>query len=199
MKIERLLLACGIVFPFIYFSGQAAGLALNPDQDIATRQPSELGCCGARLTLVANASFILSGLAACLGALGLFIGLRSLGGNLVFAALAGLGLALLGVALAMAGLFPLPNPLHYGFGLLLAGLLTPLFGALALRGGGARWLLLVGFVLSVAIALTSQGVGDLITEGNVGWFARGLALVAFSTIAYLCWEVIRRTKATGAG
>jgi hypothetical protein len=40
---------------------------------------------------------------------------------------------LFGIAMTMSGLFPLPNPLHYGFGLFPAGLLAPLFGAMALR------------------------------------------------------------------
>jgi hypothetical protein len=54
----------------------------------------------------------------------------------LIASLAGLGLALFGIAMTMSGVFPLLNPLHYGFGLMLAGILAPFFGALAFRNGG---------------------------------------------------------------
>lgn len=78
---------------------------------------------------------------------------------------------------------------------MLAGILAPLFGALALKGGGAaRWILLAGFAASLVIAALSMGMGGLVSEANVGVFSRLLALVAFSTIAYLCVVVMQRTK-----
>jgi hypothetical membrane protein len=191
----RALLAGGVAVPFVYFASQIAAVLLNPAFDIARQQPSELGCCDAVLPVVANAGFMATGIAAMLGGLGLFAGLRQLHGNVVFAALAGLGLFLFGVAMTMSGAFPLPNPLHYGFGLTLAGILAPLFGALAFKDGGpARWIVMLGFGVSVVLVVLSMGIGGIASADNVGLIVRGISIVAFPTIAYLCWSVMRRTK-----
>lgn len=196
----RALLLGGVAVPFLYFASQIAAVALNPGFDISSQQPSELGCCQAAMPAVANAGFITTGIAAMLGAFGLFAGLRHLGGNIIFAALAWLGLFLFGVAMTMSGVFPLPNPLHYGFGLTLAGILAPLFGALAFRGGGAaRWIIVLGFIVSVVLLVLSMGIGGIASENNIGLIVRALSLVAFSTIAYLCSGIMRRTKAVNEG
>jgi hypothetical membrane protein len=156
----RILLGAGVALPFVYFGAQIAAMALNPGFDMATQQPSELGCCDAREPLIANVGFLVTGACGLLGGVGLGIGLRKLGGNLILAALAGLGMVLFGVAMTMSGLFPLPDPLHYGFGLFPAGLLAPLFGALAFKGGGpARAIVLGAFALSaVLVALLCWSV-----------------------------------------
>lgn len=195
MNSFRTLLIGGVAVPFFYFASQIAAILLNPGYNVAGQYPSELGCCSAKLTIVANVGFLTTGVAAMMGGLGLFVGLRRLRGNVTLAALAGFGLSLFGVAMTMGGVFPLPNPLHYGFGLQLAGVLTPFFGALAFKGGGAgRWFILCGFGASFVIVVLSLGVGGLVSEANVGLFARALALVAFPTIAYLCWSVMQRTR-----
>lgn len=191
------LLAAGIGVPVFWIGGQIAAMALNPGFDIAAQQPSELGCCNARFPIVANIGFLATGVCAVLGGAGLSIGLRKLGGNMVLGALAGLGMILFGVAMTMSGLFPLPDPLHYGFGLFPAGLLAPLFGALALKGGGAaRWIVLASFALSAVLVALMFGVGGVVNENNLGYFSRAVALVAFPTIALLCWIVLRRLSAS---
>lgn len=192
----RALLTAGIGVPVFWFAGQIVGMALNPDFDMVTQQPSELGCCSANYPLIANASFLATGACAILGGVGLSLGLRKLGGNIILAALAGLGMTLFGVAMTMSGLFPLPNPLHYGFGLFPAGLLAPLFGALALKGGGAvRWIVLTAFAVTAVLVALMFGVGGVVTEQNLGYFSRASALVAFTAMAYLCWTVLQRTRA----
>lgn len=194
---NRTLLISGVAVPLLYFAGQAAAVLLNPDYNLVSQRPSELGCCNANLTAVANVGFIATGVAAILGGAGLFVGLRRVGGNTVLAAMAGLALALFGVAMTMSGVFPLPNPLHYGFGLMLAGLFAPLFGALAFKdGGSSRWIVLGGFVASLVVVTLSLGIGGIASEANAGLFSRALALVAFPTIAMLCWSVMQRMGPT---
>lgn len=193
----RALLTAGVLMPVAYFASQIAAMLLNPGFDIATRQPSELGCCGVNAPIVANIGFLAAGLCAALGSAGLFLGLRKLGGNIILAALAALGMILFAVAMTMSGLFPLPNPLHYGFGLYPAGLLVPLFGALALKNGGAaRWIVLGGFAASAAIVALMFGVGGVVTETNLGYFSRAAALISFPITAILCWTLMRRMPAT---
>ncbi|MBL8531852.1 MAG: DUF998 domain-containing protein [Hyphomonadaceae bacterium] len=189
----RLLLAGGIGVPLIYFASQAAAMAFNPDFDIATQQPSELGCCGVSAPIVANVGFMLTGVCAIAGGVGLFLDLRQTGGASVLAVLAALGMILFGGAMAMSGLFPLPNPLHYGFGLFPAGLLAPLFAALALRdGGAARWIVFASFGLSAVLVALMFGLGGVVTAANLGYFSRAVALVAFPAMALLCWTVRSR-------
>lgn len=193
---KHILLAAGICVPVFWLGSQFAGMALNPGFDIATQQPSELGCCDARVPRVANVGFLATGISAVFGGAGLSLGLRKLGGNLVLAALAGLGMILFGVAMTMSGLFPLPNPLHYGFGLFPAGLLAPLFGALALKhGGAARWIVLAAFACSAVVVALMFGVGGFVTASNLGYFSRAVALIAFPAMAFLCWTVMRRLRA----
>lgn len=191
------LLLAGVAMPVIYFATQIAALFLNPGFDLVRQEPSELGVATANLPIIANAGFIGAGLGANLAGAGLVLGLRALGGNIIIAVLAGLSLSLFGVAMTMSGLFPLPNPLHYGFGLYPAGLLAPLFGALAFKnGGGARIVVFVGFLLCLALALCRiLGANTLVTVENEGVFSRALSVFAFGSFAYLCWAVNARLKA----
>ena len=194
--IARVLLAAGVAVPAFWIGSQLAGMALNPSFDIATQQPSELGCCDAHLPIIANIGFLATGACGVLGGVGLALGLRKLGGNIILAGLAGLGMMLFGIAMTMSGLFPLPNPLHYGFGLFPAGLLAPLFGALALKNGGAaRWIVLTAFVFSAIVVALMFGVGGVVTESNLGYFSRVVALIAFPAMAFLCWAVNSRLTA----
>jgi hypothetical membrane protein len=193
----KALLWSGVAAPIIYFATQAAAIALNPSFNFAEQQPSELGIAGMNLPIVANAGFIASGIAFALAGLGLFAGLRGVGGNAMFAGAAGLSLSSLGFATAMSGFFPLPNPLHYAFGLYPAAILTPLFAALAYKGGGvARWIALIAFAVCVAI-FAAAGPAGLATEENVGLFTRAISIVLFMTILYLCWSLARRPRSAG--
>ena len=193
----KALLWAGIAAPIIYFGTQAVAMALNPSFNFAEQQPSELGVAGTNLPIVANVGFIASGIAFALGGVGLFSGLRTVGGNVILAGLAGLTLCVLGFAIAMSGFFPLPNPLHYAFGLYPFGILPPLFAALAYKGGGAaRWIAAIAFVACVAI-FAAAGPGGMATEENVGLFTRAISIILFATIAYLCWSLAQRLKTAG--
>ena len=193
----KALLWAGVAAPVIYFGTQIAAIALNPSFNIAEQQPSELGIAAMHLPIVANAGFIASGIAFALGGLGLFAGLRGVGGNAILAVLAGLTLAILGFAIAMSGFFPLPNPLHYAFGLYPVGILPPLFVALGYKGGGpARWIAFAGFATCVAI-FAAASFGGMATENNVGLFTRAISIVLFATIAYVCWSLTRRLRTAG--
>lgn len=187
----KALIWAGVVAPLIYFGTQGAAMALNPSFNFAEQQPSELGIAGMNLPIVANSGFIASGVAFALAGLGLFSGLRGVGANTALAALAGLSVSILGFAIAMSGFFPLPNPLHYAFGLYPIALLAPLFAALAYKGGGAaRWLALIAFAVC-ALIFAAAGPAGMASEDNVGLFTRAISMVLFITIAYLCWSLAR--------
>lgn len=191
-RFERSLLAGGVALSFVYFANLIAGGLLTPGFDYASQMPSELGVAGAPYAVLFNAGLIAVGVTAGLGAAGLFVGLRQIGAHAVLALLTAVSLGSVAFAMTMAGLFPLPDPLHYGFNVLLAGGLTPLLGALAVGAGRARFVLLAAFTALIAINAVASAVDDAMTPANVGLWVRGLALVSFSSTAYLCWVVMRR-------
>jgi len=98
----------------------------------------------------------------------------------------------------MGGLFPMPNPLHGGFGLGFAMVLAPLFLALALGGrGGALTVLLLGsFAFMIATMAVMMGVGHLVTRANVGLWQRLNALAMFPWLGVAGLALARRTGPT---
>jgi hypothetical membrane protein len=198
MKSARLLLAAGVAIPSVYFTNLIVAEIRTPEVDPWSQLPSDLGVAGLAWAGVFNAGLVAVGAAAALGAIGLLLGLRAIGANVVLSACSGATMFVAGVVMAMAGLFPLPDPLHYGFNLLPVGMLTPLFVALALgaaRGAGRdRAIIFAGFVAIVALVIATGSIKGLVTRETVGLWSRGLGLVAFSTIAYACFSVMRRVK-----
>jgi len=131
---------------------------------------------------------MLAGVAA-IGAAALLVrGLSQLGGAWLWSVLAAVALALWGVAMVMGGLFPMPNDLHGGFGLGLAGPLVPLFLIFALRTipgtKGMRWFLGIVFIASVVLLCIMFGLGGLVTRANVGLWQRA------NTFAGIPWLAV---------
>lgn len=192
MKLADKLLAAGMVLPAAYLGALIIGTLLFPGFDHGARLPSDLGGPGAPNPFPFNVGLILTGLCGIAGGAGLLLALRSLRQPIV-GALAGLTLLLFGIAMSMAGIFPLPNALHYGFGLTAAGAFTPLAGAFALKGRD-RVILLAAFALTLALFLIGSGLGGIVNETNVAWWVKGMALVLFPAMAVLCWRVRERLR-----
>jgi len=187
---RAVLLAAGIAIPVLYFANLIGVGALTPRFDHGAALPSELGRDGMANAALFNIGLVAVGACALMASVGLWLGLRAAGANTILSALTALSVACLGVAMVMAGAFALPNPLHYGFNIIAGMLLSGLFGAFALSGG-ARWLALAGFLVGLAL---NAGVGGVASESNIGWIIRLHALVAFSTIAFVCWAVLQRLR-----
>ena len=198
MRFARLLLGTGVAVPVIYFANLIVAEVQTPEVDPWSQLPSDLGVAGLAWAPVFNAGLIAVGSAAALGAVGLFLGLRVIGANIVLTALTGATMLVAGGVMVMAGLFPLPDPLHYGFNLLPVGMLTPLFGALALGAakdaGRERAIIFAGFVAIVSIVIATGSIKGLASRETVGLWSRGLGLIAFSTIAFLCASALRRVR-----
>jgi hypothetical membrane protein len=187
------LLIAGILIPVVYFANLFGVGAMTPFFDHGASPPSELGREGRSHAALFNAGLIVVGVLSVLAATGLFLGLRHISGGVILAGLTMLSMLAFGVSMLMAGAFPLPNPLHYGFNIILLALLTPLFGALALKGGGAdRWIVLAGFVAGLSLLAINAGVGGVASASNIGWIVRAHGAVAMLTFAYLCWAALRR-------
>ncbi|GAN00536.1 hypothetical protein U91I_04202 [alpha proteobacterium U9-1i] len=190
------LLAAGIAIPFVYFANLFGVGAITPGFDQGALLPSELGRDGMANAMLFNAGLMATGACGVLAALGLFLALRQNSGGVILAGLTALCMLAFGVSMIVYGVFSLPDPRHYSPSLLIiASMLAPLFGAFALKPGGAdRWILLAGFVAGLGMIALSAGLGGFATEQNVGWIVRAHGAIAFATFAYLCWAVLRRAR-----
>jgi hypothetical membrane protein len=191
---ERSLLAGGVAMPVIYFVTLIVAGVVQPHYSHATQAPSELGAPGAAYPWIYNAGMIVTALAGAAGAFGLALGLRLRAGT-VLAVLTALTVLLPSVAFAMAGLFPLPNPLHYGFNLNLTGLGTTVLGAFSLRRAAddrrSAGILVAAFVVTLAVIAITFGVGGIATDANGGIWVRVLALLYLCSVAFLSWRVLK--------
>ncbi len=164
--------------PVIYGLTLIIAGALNPGFDPLHREPSELGRADAVYPLVYNAGLVATAAAGLLAGAFLIGGHRGARGR-VWTICAGAAVFLASMGLAMAGIFPLPNPLHYGFGLTMTAVLTPAFGAASLASSGR---LFASVPLLVALVL----IAGLIAVGAPPLLPGALMLVS---IGYLCCAV----------
>lgn len=195
MQRTRRLLWLGIAVPILYFGTLLLAASTWPGYSHRTRYASELGGPEAPMPWVFNGGITLMGI-VCLGAaVGFARALRELTAQRAPSALAGVFLALFAVSMIMGGLFPMPNPLHGGFGLAFALPLAPLAMALALRvdagAGRLRMFLWVSAAFMVAVLAIMMGVGQLVTRQNVGAWQRLNALAMFPWIGIAAWSLRR--------
>lgn len=188
--------------PVLYFATLLIAAATWPGYRHATRYASELGGPEAPHPAVFNLGIMLMGGVCVLGSLGVATAARRLGGRAPLAALAGVTIALFGVAMVMGGAFPMPDPRHGAFGLGFALLIAPLALALALAGrpglGGLAGFLFASFLLMVATMAVMMGVGQWVTRANVGLWQRVNAFAMFPWLGVVGVVLARRVRRAAA-
>lgn len=177
-----------IAIPLLYYFALLAGAASYPGYSHMSNYASELGAAEAPYPALFNVPIMLAGIASLVSAILLPSALIALGASRVWAVLAAIALGLFGVAMVMGGMFPMPNALHGGFGLGLAGPLIPLFVLLAIRRveGSQLMQLFLGFVFLASLVMLAVmfGVGELVTRANVGLYQR------LNTAASIPWMAV---------
>jgi len=189
----RTLLKIGIAAPILYFA-TAIGASLTwPGYSHVTQYVSELGSAAAPYPMLFNVGIVATGVAGVLGGLGValhFVGQRRRWSG----ALAGAALAAWGVGMMFGGLFPMPDPRHNGYGLILGVVLLPVLLAVAWRGRAPRpvnLFLVAWFAATAALMAVMFGAGGLVTLANVGLWQRGLALAMIPGIGVACAALAR--------
>ena len=175
---------CGVAMRALYFMMLIAACSLNPDFDPLRQEPSELGRAVAVCPLVYNSGMVATALAGMFASIGLLKASRRMRRGLRWCAGAGLSTFFGSAGLAMAGFFPLPSHLHYAFGLTIAAVVTPLFGAVSMWRSFHRFTaatLILGFI---AVAGSVAETSSPLLSGSL----------IFALIAWLCLSILRDLK-----
>jgi hypothetical membrane protein len=199
---DRSTLLWGLILaPVFYYVALIGGSLLWPGYSHVTQYASELGSSASPNPMFFNGNVILCGLAALIGGFGLTHVLTLLSGSRAWAIAAGVSISLWGVAIIVAGLYPMPDDRHGAYGLAIIGQFTPLFAWLALRKveglGGLKTFLLIIFVASFALFAIMMGVGGMVTRANVGIWQRINTAIGIPYLAVLGWVLLQRAKQRG--
>lgn len=179
--LASLLLRLGALGPLIYYGLIVVLGFMTPGYNHATQYISELGAPGAAMAKVFNEGLMAAGGAMVLGGLGLFLGLRKLGGGTVLPLLTFVAIALFGVSFVLGGLHPMPDPMHNAYNLGLAGVVAPLLAFLGMGDrselSGAKTLAVLCFLGSAVLTAIMFNLGgfNLVHKADLGYWQRGLA------------------------
>lgn len=193
----RILLRFGIAAPALYFTTLIVCALTWPGYSHRTQYVSELGSAAAPHPALFNGGILATGAAGVLAGLGV---------ALYFAAqrrpwsggFAGAALVAWGVGMLFGGFFPMPDPRHNGYGLIMGITLVAPLLALALRGRSNRAMnlfLLVWFVATATLLAVLFGAGGLVTRANVGLWQRALALAMIPGIGIACAALLGSLRA----
>ena len=201
-RLHRPLLAAGVAVPVVYYANLLVCSMLYPGYDHARQWVSELGSASARFPGLFNGTLVLLGLLGVAAGPGFGWALRRHGAGRVVSVLVALLVAGFGVAMAMGGLFPMPDPRHNGFGLAMGLLLVPPLMAWGLRKlpelRGLRIFLLANWLVMVVLFAILMGVGELVTRADVGLWQRAFSLTMFPWIGIAAWVLMPRRDAQPA-
>lgn len=187
-----------ILAPVFYYVALIGGSMLWPGYSHITQYASELGSSASPNPMFFNGNVILCGVAALVGGFGLTHALIRLAGHRRWAIAAGVSISLWGLAIVIAGLYPMPDERHGAFGLAIVGQFTPLFTWLALRKvdglRGLRTFLAIIFLASFVLFAIMMGVGGLVTRANVGIWQRINSGLGIPYLAILGWVLLQHAR-----
>ncbi|MCL6699339.1 DUF998 domain-containing protein [Sphingomonas sp. NSE70-1] len=196
---DRSTLLWGLILaPLFYYVALIGGSLLWPGYSHVTQYASELGSSASPNPMFFNGNVILCGLSALIGGFGLTHVLTRLTSNRAWSVAAGVSISLWGLAIVVAGLYPMPDDRHGAYGLAIAGQFTSLFAWIALRRveglSGLKMFLIAIFVASFALFAIMMGVGGLVTRANVGIWQRINTAIGIPYLAILGWVLLQQAR-----
>lgn len=183
--LASLLLRIGVLTPIVYYGVLIAASLAWPGFNHMTSQISELGTAASPQHQIFNNGLMATGGLVVLGGLGAFLGMRRLGSGAIIPLLASVAIGLGGAALIMAGLHPLPDPLHHAHNIGLAVLAAPLLVFLGLSDrsdmSGVKTLLVLSFIGGIGLLglMMNWGHFNVMTPANSGLIQRAQTLMVF--------------------
>lgn len=191
-------LRAGILVPVLYFGSILVSSLFYPGYSHVRQYASELGSASARYPMIFNSGMIAMGVATLVSLIGFHAALRRLGANRIVIWLFVITLGAFGFSTVMAGLFPMPDPRHGGFGLGLAMLASPALLAAALwrvpEMRGLRMYLVITFIAALALFAIISGAGSFVRRSNIGAFQRTFALTGIPWIGIASWALLRQRR-----
>src|SRR6185436_7816954 len=190
-------LKAGFVIPFLYYGIQIIAALFYPGYNFITMIASDLGSTSAPYPLIFNIGIIVLGACAILAAVGVLLVLKSLGVNMIVAWLTGLSVFCFGVGTLLAGIFPLPNPLHNN-PFSIAGIILPFLFAIAMWKLSISTATKIYFVaaslLSIVFIPVLMGAFPVNVENYAGILQRISSLFSFPSIAVATYLLMQRIE-----
>jgi len=207
-KHEVISLKTGIAIPFLYFGSLVAAARFYPGFSFVRQFASELGADGAPHPHILNVGIIMVGVASLIATFGYWCALSRLGARPIPARLTCYFTAMFGVAMLMAGIFPIPNYLmHSGFGLSMPIMIAPVLLATALKNRGdtrqlRNYLLLTNILMAAFLVFylgTTHtkivGLGQLLYSiAAIPW----IGVSAYALSSYVSKESLDRLPAAAS-
>ena len=181
-----------IAMPFLYFAAQLIAAPFYPGYSFANDTASMLGTSVSRQPWIFNLGAMLTGVAGIAGSFGLFHALRKASGTLL-ALLAAICVVANGVLSLKAGLFPMPDPRHASWQILMfPTLAAPVLLLIAFWREGIAvrvYLLCNALALLLLIPFMMHRIAPLFAEGTM---QRLFALVVFVPVGVAGLALVRR-------
>ncbi len=194
-------LMAAVAMPILYFGCQLLAAPFYPGYSFARNSASMLGSPFSAHPWIFNVGAVLTGVAAILGAVGLYRAFRARA-NAVVASLICLAVFATGIMSIKAGVFPLPDPRHASWGFLVAfTIATPLLlliGVWKEREKRALRLYLLASVGSVLLLFPFMGrmISTTVLQG--GTFQRLFAIATFVPVGVVGYS-FRKKAASRLG
>jgi hypothetical membrane protein len=199
-RLGAISLTLGVLVPVIYFAALATARAFYPGFSFVRRWASEMGAADAPHPHVLNVGLMALGVVTLLSVYGFWRGLRAAGAGPVATRWTCIVVVGFAVAMFMAGRYPMPDWLHFGFGLSFLLLVGPAIMSRALSkrddaGGLRRYLLLTNAAMVVLVfATVSAGRGPFRGVCQLGY-----SLAAIPWIGVSAYKLLRLSRGGSPG
>jgi len=198
---RRLLLGVGALAPALAVSAVGIAILAYPGFDNASQYLSELGGASATNPMIFNVGVFIAALMAAVAGVGFGLAIVALSEARVTGGLTAVVFVLAAIGLALACVFPWPDPRHTAINLALGIQFAPLLLLWGLRGRKDfplfKLFLIVVVVVMAALTLTTHHMvfPGTVNDANVGWWERAYALVLVAWVGIAAYVMGRRLRA----